>query len=141
MDCRPSGPDGDGLDRLLERAFRDAPVSEEPTPRVVAAVMRQIRLQEPAWPLDTLALTTVAGAASAWLGIRLWATWWPGLARLVESAFGYVAEDLLWWLAGRAALALKTLLLSGLGEVLPALLAATLAATALAVRRPSRSPQ
>ncbi len=122
--------------------FRTAPDMDESSPRVVEAVLRQIRLlpqKAPVSPLNTLAWVLAAVTVLGWLAGRLWLDKAGVLAVLLHGSLDPLWNRLAFWMLSGAFQTIKALFLSGFGELFPLVLAGIMTAMILAARLPRRA--
>ncbi len=130
------------LDDLLREHFRAPSSTDEPSPRVVEAVLWQIRLlpqEAPVSPLNTLAWVLAAVAGFGWLAGQLWLDKAGVLAVLLRGSLDSLWNRLAFWMLSGAFQAIKALFLSGFGELFPLVLAGIMTALILAIRLPRRA--
>ncbi|MGE5507493.1 MAG: hypothetical protein ACM3RP_03240 [Chitinophagales bacterium] len=129
----------DALDNLLRSALADEPYGQ-PSARVMAAVMRQVRQDAAARQAQSaqrshlLAALVAAGLMFAWMAVQLGLSLWPGLTGFLRVPAVEVAFGLVWWVVKKAVATLLLLAAYGLGNLLPLLLLGGLAVVPLALR-------
>lgn len=125
------------LEELLREHFRTPSVLNAPSPRVVEAVLRQIRFlpqEAPASPLNTLAWVLAALTVLGWLTGQLWLSKVGFLGAIFPGPQDLLWNHLAFWMLSSAFQAIKVLILSGFGELFPLVLAGIMGAMILTAR-------